>query len=214
MNASYLGLARRVVALAWCPAILLSWSLLPTATFADPIHMHCATEGWSRTLNNPPFQITMEGDPAIVFKNLNIAASPPLKPNCVYETSDITQIDVTLTFGGTSFTAAKASGSSAADMEGATSNPAGPFTFNSGAATSITFNAHANSADNVFHVSLPGGAVNFTLADLSMIRDATNVKLDFSGTHYYIPEPASIFYAALAASMALGRLRNRRFRSL
>jgi hypothetical protein len=200
MNAYSVGQARRFLVLALHASHFL---LLPVAALADPIHMHCATEAWSKTLNNPAFQISMDGNPSIQFKNLNITASPPLKPNCVYETSDITQIDVTLTFPGNSFTASQATGSSAAHVEDATANPNGPFTFNSGAATSITFNAHSNSASNVLHVSLPGGAVNFTLAGVNPLRDITNVKLDFSGTHYYLPEPSTLILAVMAGAITL-----------
>jgi hypothetical protein len=163
--------------------------LLPAIAPADPIHPHCATNSWSRTLNNPAFEFSSGGG-SIVFKNLNIQASPPLKSGCDYETSDITQLDATFTFAGGSFAAMSVTGGSTTDANGAESNPKGPFTFNSGLATSMTFNAHSNSADNVWHVSLPGGGVNVTFGGLTVQRDITNVKLDFSGNHYYVSEPS------------------------
>jgi hypothetical protein len=183
--------------------------LLPAMALADPIHMHCATESWSRTLNNPAYEFT-NGGGSIAFTNLNIQANPPLKPNCDYETSDITQIDATFTFSGGSFTASSAMGSSTADVIGAESNPKGPFTFNSGAATSITFNSHSNSADNVLHASLPGGGANITIGGLSVQRDITNVKLDFSGTHYYVPEPSLAATSATGAMFLISCLRLRK----
>jgi hypothetical protein len=209
MNRFASSVSRRCIRAAILPLSIML--LLPAISLADPIHDHCATEPWMRTLNNPPFQFEETGTRTnLIFPNLNIPAQPPMKANCVYETSDITQIDITLTFGGViPMAAASANATSTADPGGATPNPNGPFVFNSGLPTSLTFNAHSNSAANVLHITLPGGGFGLTLNDVTGPMGIANVKLDFSGTHYYVPEPTAAAIATLASLMALCHLRCR-----
>ena len=132
----------------------------------DPIHNHCATDPWSRTLNNPAFEFGTGGGSI----TLVISISRPTRLSRPTATTKhpilrswMSRLHLPLAHSRHQ----SVTGSSVADANRAQSNPTGPFTFNSGAATSITFNAHVNSADNVLHAWLPGGGVNITIGGLT-----------------------------------------------
>jgi hypothetical protein len=169
--------------------------LLPQMAAADPIHSHCATRPWTLTRNPAvtvsvppagPFTITLGG---VQFDQL-----PPAVPNCVYETSDITSIDIRLNFTNTT-------GVIEATVIGKTNRNFTPiggsmmiFTFPNGqVGTTIQFTLH--TVGNAFHVK-PGDLFSVELSSNSPPpQGAVTATLTASGNHYYqpVPEPATMF---------------------
>ena len=187
-----LSLRKLMLMIIGVSCILLS----PQIAVADPIHSHCATRTWSLTVNpnvsvSPPastFAITVG---AVQFNQL-----PPPVADCVYETSDITSIDLTLSFTNSTgiIEAQVAATNTTTQKSFLPINFPALFSFPNGqGGTTIQFTLH--TVGNAFHV-MPGDLFRVILTTRSPPpQGAVTATLTASGNHYYqpVPEPATMF---------------------
>ncbi len=175
--------------------------LLPHSVVADPIHSHCATNPWNLTVNPAAIVVAAGNTFGIALGNIQFNQLAPAVQNCVYETSDITNIDVTLTFmnAGNLIQAPMASGVNvtALGLFAPIPLPAGAnYQFPSGqGGTTIQFTLHTIGA--AFHVT-PGQLFGVSLDGIPIAQipqGAVTAAIRASGNHYYqeVPEPATLF---------------------
>lgn len=185
-----LSLRKLMLMVIGVSCILLS----PQIAVADPIHSHCATRPWSLTVN-PNVNIDGGTSFRITVGAVQFDQAPPQVANCVYETSDITRIDLTLNFTNSSGIIEAKVGAenlttrrSALPINATTS----VFSFPNGkAGTTIQFTLH--SVGNAFHV-MQGDLFRIVLTSESpRPGGAITATMTASGNHYYVPEPATMF---------------------
>lgn len=174
--------------------------LLPQIAVADPIHSHCATNQWNLTVNPAAAVLAAGGTFAIALGNVQFNQLAPAVQNCVYETSDITTIDVTLNFmnAGQLIQAATVVGINVTTM--GVFNPiplpgGANYQFPSGqGGTTIQFSLHTVGV--AFHIT-PGqlfgvGLNGIPIAQIPQGNITATIRA--SGNHYYqtVPEPATM----------------------
>ena len=185
---------------------------------ADPFHTHCDFKDWAFTINNPPGTVAKNPDGqtfTIAYPSMLLPVVPPLstKPDCFYETSDITKIDATLSFSPqSSFTARNIRGLAASTDDIDNPDPS-QHTFRSGQPESLLFPAHLDGSD-AFHVTLPNDKVTLQLFRIDLVGllgdsviTPTSTTLAFSGNHYYLTPEASILVLACTGLIAAGMTR-------
>ena len=170
--------------------------LLPQIAVADPIHSHCATRTWTLTRNPNVTLSTPATTYTITVGNVQFdQLPPPVSADCVYETSDITSIDITLNFTNASgiIEAQVAASNQTTNRGFLPINSTLLFTFPNGqAGTSIQFTLH--TVGNAFHV-MPGNLFRVVLTTTSpRPQGAVTATMTASGNHYYreVPEPATM----------------------
>jgi hypothetical protein len=199
-------------------AVVLVLGVHVSSPAADPLHTHCDFKDWPPfTINNPTPTVVKSpgGTFKIEYASLLLPVTPPLstKSNCFYETSDITKIDVTLSFfPQSSFTARNIRGLAASTDDIDNPDPS-QHTFGSRQTESLLFPAHLDCSD-AFHVTLPNDKVTLQLLGIDLVGmfgdsviTPTGTTLAFSGNHYYrTPEPSSLLLAG-AGIVAIGVIR-------
>lgn len=194
---------------------LLGVLLVPQLVTAGPIHPHCDVKPW---IDNPVLQIT----PALPVVNpINVIAIPSFVqgaptsavPNCFYELSDITSIEVTLRTG--------APGGQIEFLFVPPQLPlagAGPWNFIDGNSLLFEFPRHATSAAGDIHVRFPNDPADLNTRIEIQLRAGlsepgttlTGMTMEFRGDHYFlpqIPEPSTFPLMAIGMVSLLGYAR-------
>jgi hypothetical protein len=213
-------------------ALSVTFGVYPRFAAADPIHLHCDIKEWTFTFDNVSSQnIELSDFPAssvfILSVGFNGATNTPLllpvvppisgMPNCAYETSDITSINLTLNLGTVSSITASRIGAATYTGAGQNFGPAfdsadaspNSITFQNGKPSTMTFIPH--TVGNALHVDFSKPAyTDVFLGDIPYVNGGpvlpTSATLTFSGHHYYVstvPEPGSLVMASTAAVISL-----------
>jgi hypothetical protein len=181
---------------------------------ADPNHLLCRIEPWSQTFSDPNItKPPTTGDRYdFGYANLLLNQVPPAgTPDCQYETSDITKVDVTLTFQGFPLTPVSVTVS----VPGLVGTK-GTMEFTSGVTKSLEFPAHAGGGI-ALHITLPNAPASVGFNELTSQNGVpvypSTATLKFSGNHYYlaVPEPSALVLLCLGvvcfSACALNRRR-------
>ena len=209
-------------------SIFLVISVFSQFVFSAPVHMHCDIKTWgpiSSSATNPtvPADYRKGGNSDLLntfqfLPILNSVPSPSGISNCIYELSDITQIDISFTFIGTMtwdrivFGAAGGGGP-------VTIDPVDPISFLSNTIVSYQFEPHLGDALNIpgpIERKMPGGLFPVTFFGDNNGFSVTAASIRLSGHHYYVPEPSTLplFLIAIVVIVYQRKLTANRFRVL
>jgi len=182
--------------------------IFPAQVLAGPIHDHCMTAGWLETGFTPhSLPITFgtrpgEGDLLRTTWGFNTSASPPPgSEECKYEISDITRIFVTLNFDGHDSFQFDQIDFNLGDNIGPTNDfVMFGVTFESGVPRSFSIPPHQSPDAIELSIPFSPGAIfgfQFFPSDVENRVTITEATLRIGGTHYYVPEPATLLLLIL-----------------
>lgn len=171
--------------------------LLATQQIVAAPHIHCDVKPWSQTINHV---VSYDNTFQEIFL-LDVEPPDPTfpNPNCHYEVSDITSVELTMTFTGDPYFFATNVNFSNADNS--INFDKGAQAFNNGVPTTINLFPHTQTADFATQLPNAGVYIDVEMHPISMGNvNITNISAKFRGNHYYVnPEPSSFCIMALGA---------------
>jgi hypothetical protein len=185
--------------------VLVTFGLV--SGLASAAHIHCATQPWSagHTSTDPTntagkWNYTTNVLDSFLFQ-MTRPGAPAGTAACPYEISDIQRIDITFNFTGTmtwqTLTFGPHGNPYPAQNIAATA-------WTSGVTNTFIYPPHPGAGERTFNANTQD--LGFLLNDDNEGFVITGVDLVASGTHYYIPEPATV---ALMGSGLLALLARR-----
>jgi hypothetical protein len=188
----YLCLSSQLVMAAHPHCNIISWGSITSSSTVPAVPADYRSGGNYEFLN--AFQFT----PII-----NAVPPPSGHSNCVYELTDITQIDITFTFTGT-MTWDKI------NFGGVIVDPVEPISFVSGVAVSYQFEPHqSNTAvpGPIEGINPYNGTFPITFFGDNNGFNITAASISLRGNHYYIPEPNTVFLLGTGLALLAGARR-------
>lgn len=170
--------------------------LLPQIVQADPIHVHCATRPWTLTRNLAGIVTPVPGLTTfnLTIEDVQFDQLPGAVPGCVYETSDITSIDLTLSFESNNGIIQGNVVGFRGEASFLTISPLQLFTFRDGQMGTPTIQFTLHTVGVAFHVT-PGDLFGLDLLIFAARPEGPfNARLTANGNHYYqeVPEPTAM----------------------
>lgn len=186
-------------------ALLICYAKISTLNAAI-IHSHCFISAWGPIAStNVTGGVPADYRPGGNSENFNVFqmapilnAVPPVPPpgsaqGCKYEISDITQVELNLTFTGTMvWDRIRFAGAT-----GPTIDPINNITFQSGISQFFQFEPHLamTITPGPIELSMPSSqSLGFTFFGDNNLFEITAATIKLSGNHYYVSGPSSMLF--------------------